>query len=421
MRYALILMEEMGIKLTEKELLVRKIENGIVVDHIPAEKSFLVLKFLKIDPKAKVVVATNVDSTKYGKKDIIKIEGRYLTSKEIDLISLVAPTATIDYIENWKVKKKHKVKLPDVIKGVFKCPNLFCSTNNEYKPQRTKFKVLSTEGDIRKTMLQCSYCNSFLYYGTIVDFLTSNAFSLEGGLVSREKIEKTFLDILIKKGALKIASDQDELFILQSGRPSPYFINMGALTEGESLAKIKWAFASYIALLLEEKKLDDFDFVFGPAYKGISLASLICEGLNELFGMQKRYMYDRKEEKVYGDKTDRVIVGAEYFKPGQRILIVDDVITTGRTKVKALEKLKQLGEHEVVGMVVAVDRQEKMGDAIKVENKSAVDYLQDKFGFRVYSVLNIQSIFNLIKDKLTKEMKRSWIEYYEKYGAIKLR
>jgi len=184
---------------------------------------------------------------------------------------------------------------------------------------------------------------------------------------------------------------------------------------------VKWAFASYIALLLEQGQIEDFDYVFGPSYKGISLATLTCEGLNELYGMDKRYMYDRKEEKEYGDlSADRVIVGAAYFKPGQRILVVDDTITTGTTKVETIEKLKLLGNHKVVGVIIAVDRQEKMGDTVKIEERGAVQYLEEVLGLKVFSVQNIKTIYNLIKDSLDPEIRSMWADYYNRYGTEKL-
>jgi orotate phosphoribosyltransferase len=148
---------------------------------------------------------------------------------------------------------------------------------------------------------------------------------------------------------------------------------------------------------------------------------LACEGLNELYGMDKRYMYDRKEEKAYGDTSaDRVIVGAGFFKPGQRILVVDDTITTGATKIDTFEKLKLLGPHKVVGLVVAVDRQEKMGDAEKVEERGAAEYIEEELGVRVYSIQNVEGIYRIIRDSLDEEMRRLWVEYYAKYGTVTL-
>lgn len=408
--------------MSDRQLLVSKIKDGIVVDHIPAGKAFLVLKLLKQDPKARTVIALNVDSRRLGKKDLIKIEGTYLTSREIDLIALVAPSATVNIIEDWRVKEKRRLKPPEEVKGVFKCPNPLCPTNARYNPPRTRFRV-EAKGPIEAAKLHCTYCGSTLYYGTLLDYINSPDFALEGGgLVSKEKIQRVFLDLLIEKGALRLAPSPEEPFILKSGRPSPYFINLGALTDGDSLAKLKWAFASYIALLLEQGAIEDFDYVFGPSYKGISLAALTCEGLKELYGMDKRYMYDRKEAKAYGDvSADRVIVGAGYFKPHQRILVVDDTITTGATKVQTLEKLKLLGDHKVVGVVIAVDRQERMGDAERVEEKSAVEYLEEEMGLKVFSIENVKTIYDLIKDGLDEEMRRLWIDYYKKYGVIDLK
>ena len=407
--------------MSDRQLLVSKIENGIVIDHIPAGKAFLVLRMLKVDPKARALIAQNVESRSQGTKDFIKIEGSYLTSREVDLIAFVAPQATINIIEDWTVKEKRRIHRPEQIEGIFKCPNPLCPTNARYTPPRTKFNV-EGDGDVESIRLHCTYCGSILYYGSILEDIESQDFTLEGGgLVSKEKIEQVFLDILVRKGALRLPSNPDEPFILKSGRPSPYFINLGALTDGESLAAVKWAFASYIVLLMEQGLLGDFDYVFGPSYKGISLATLTCEGLNELYGMDKRYMYDRKEEKDYGDMSaDKVIVGAGYFEQGQRILVVDDTITTGATKVESIEKLKLLGDHTVVGLIIAVDRQEKMGDIVNIEEYGAVEYLEQELGLKVFSIQNIETIYSLIKDSLDEDMRRLWLDYYNKYGTERL-
>lgn len=148
----------------EEKLLVSKIVKGTVIDHIPAGRGFLVQKILRIDPTSRVVIVANVESTKYGKKDVMKVEGKYLTPKEVNVISLIAPNASINKIENSKVIEKSDVKFPEMIEEVLKCPNLSCITNSENEPIVTKFvKVGNT--------LQCHYCDSLLKQEEIVNNL----------------------------------------------------------------------------------------------------------------------------------------------------------------------------------------------------------------------------------------------------------
>ncbi|MFA6048606.1 MAG: orotate phosphoribosyltransferase [Candidatus Micrarchaeia archaeon] len=235
------------------------------------------------------------------------------------------------------------------------------------------------------------------------------------------EIKKQLLDMLVQKQALKISKTTSDLFTFKSGRKSPNFANIGSLTDGESLSFLRKAFAKNVHDLVQSGEMEDFDFVFGPAYKGIPLATLLCDGLHEAYGWNKRMLYDRKEAKNYGDKaSDQTIVGAGFFKPGSRILVIDDVITTGGAKLDALEKIRQLGECKVVGIAIAVDRQEKMGDAEKVEALSAIQSIEKNFGIKTFPLLKMQDIFALVSPTLSPEIRKAWVEYYDKYGAITL-
>jgi aspartate carbamoyltransferase regulatory subunit len=117
--------------MSEEQLLVRRIKEGTVIDHIDAGKALLVLRALNITGKEgnTVTVAMNVPSMKLGKKDIIKIENRSLTSYETDEIALIAPHATINIISEYKIREKWRVELPDELIGIFDCPNSMCVSN----------------------------------------------------------------------------------------------------------------------------------------------------------------------------------------------------------------------------------------------------------------------------------------------------
>lgn len=390
---------------TSNKLLVRRIQKGIVIDHITPCKGILVLNFLNPDPEARVVLVKNVESSKYGKKDLIKIEGEYLTSSQIDILALISPTSTVNVIDEWQVKEKKRVKPPKELLGVIDCRNPACTS----KGRNSRF-IVNVKEPIEHSYFECKACSSRIFYQDAIDEIIRKASS--GVLVSRKRIEREFLNLLLKKGALRLGGP----FKLKSGRMSPYFINLGVLNDGESLSKLRWILAGFTAILLNEGLIHDFEFIFGPSYKGINLAALTCEGLNEFFRLNKRYLYDRKEIKGYGDLAmDRQIVGGEFFRPGQRILIVDDTITTGQTKIKSIEKLRTLGEHKVVGVIVGVDRQEVADDG-----KGAVQYLEDLLGVKVYPILTAKTIYSLIKDELSEDDRSAWKEYYDKYGVVKL-
>lgn len=141
-------------KESRKELKVSAIENGTVIDHIPAQSLFQVIKILNLGKSGEqVLFGTNLESQKYGKKGIIKVSNKFFKSDEINKIALVAPTATLIVIKDYKVSEKKQVEIPDQIQKIVKCFNPNCITNSEAVP--TEFEVVKNEEVLK---LQCHYC-----------------------------------------------------------------------------------------------------------------------------------------------------------------------------------------------------------------------------------------------------------------------
>ncbi len=142
--------------MSERELHVSKIESGTVIDHITAGQALNVLALLGIDGSAgeAVSVAMNVPSGRLGRKDVVKVENRELSQEELDVLSLIAPDATINIIRNFEVLEKDRVDRPEAVQGVLKCPNRDCITNTD-EPVETRFEVLD-EG------VRCEYCGTII-------------------------------------------------------------------------------------------------------------------------------------------------------------------------------------------------------------------------------------------------------------------
>ena len=137
-----------------KELKVSAIENGTVIDHIPAQQVFQVFKILNLHKSnQQILFGTNLDSKKYGKKGIIKVRNKFFESDEINKIALVAPTATLIVIRNYNVVEKKNVEIPDRVRKIVKCFNPNCITNNESIP--SDFEVIKNEEELK---LRCHYC-----------------------------------------------------------------------------------------------------------------------------------------------------------------------------------------------------------------------------------------------------------------------
>lgn len=137
----------------KKELVVSAIDNGTVIDHIPAGEVYKVVKILNLDEyQDEVLIGTNLKSKKYGTKGIIKVKNKFFEEKEVSKIALIAPNATLIVIRNYEVVEKRKLDIPDRVKNIVKCINPNCITNIE--DIETDFRIVEKE----PLKLQCHYC-----------------------------------------------------------------------------------------------------------------------------------------------------------------------------------------------------------------------------------------------------------------------
>jgi aspartate carbamoyltransferase regulatory subunit len=137
----------------EKELQVKALKNGTVIDHIPSEYLFKVVFLLQLERvNNQITIGNNLNSKLMGRKGIIKVSDRYFSEEELSRIALIAPSAKINIIKNFEVIEKKILSLPDSFSGIVKCPNPKCITNNE--PMKNRFEVISKN----PIVLKCPYC-----------------------------------------------------------------------------------------------------------------------------------------------------------------------------------------------------------------------------------------------------------------------
>ncbi len=211
-----------------------------------------------------------------------------------------------------------------------------------------------------------------------------------------QQYQKDFVDFMLKIGALKFGE-----FTLKSGRVSPYFFNAGSFNTGEHLSKL----GRFYAQAIVENGLK-FDVLFGPAYKGIPLATACAMALNDAFNKNIPYSFNRKEAKTHGEGGD--IVG--HALQGD-ILIIDDVITAGTAIREAMDIISANGA-TAKGVLVAVDRQEKgKGD------KSAIQEVEENFGITVLSIINLGHLIDYLKQGDDKALIERIEDYRNQYGV----
>lgn len=196
-------------------------------------------------------------------------------------------------------------------------------------------------------------------------------------------------------------------FTLKSGRKAPYFINTGNYKTGAQLAKLGGFYADCIM----EHNID-VECLFGPAYKGIPLASCAAIALAEKYNKDVSFCFDRKEVKDHGEGG--LFVGKQPAK-GEKVVIIEDVMTSGKAMAEVYPKLKSAADVDITGMVITVDRMER---ALEGE-KSAVQAVYEKYGVPVYSIVNMEDIIQGIRDEVIpgKEHLDAMLAYREQYGV----
>ncbi len=214
--------------------------------------------------------------------------------------------------------------------------------------------------------------------------------------------KQQFIKFMVENGVLKFGE-----FTLKSGRKAPYFINTGNYKSGAQLARL----GEYYAQCIQENHIEAQTLV-GPAYKGIPLSVATAVALDYKFGKDLNYCFDRKEVKDHGEGG--LFVGKQ-FEDGEKVIIIEDVMTSGKALREILPKLKAAANVEVAGMVISVDRMERGLES----NLSAVQEVYRDFGIKVYSIVTMADIIAAIEDGIIagKEYLDAMKAYRAQYGV----
>ena len=218
-----------------------------------------------------------------------------------------------------------------------------------------------------------------------------------------EQYKKDFIEFMLESGVLKFGE-----FTLKSGRKSPFFMNAGGYVTGSQLKKLGEFYARAIA----SKYGTDFDVLFGPAYKGIPLAVVTAIAFEELYGKEIRYCSDRKEEKDHG--ADKGSFLGSKLKDHDRVVMIEDVTTSGKSMEETVPKVKGAADVEIVGLMVSLDRQEKgKGE------QSALQEVSQLYGFPTAAIMEMSEVIEYLKEagQLDEAMQKALDDYYAIYGA----
>jgi orotate phosphoribosyltransferase len=223
-----------------------------------------------------------------------------------------------------------------------------------------------------------------------------------------ENYKKEFIDFMVECNVLKFGD-----FTLKSGRKSPFFMNAGAYVTGGQLKRL----GEYYAKAIHDNFGDDFDVLFGPAYKGIPLSVVTAVAYSELYGKEIRYTSNRKEIKDHGDTG--ILLGSK-IGDGDRVVMIEDVTTSGKSMEETVPIVKSCGDVKIVGLMVSLNRME-VGLSGK---KAALDEITETYGFPAKAIVTMEEVTEALYNKecngkilINDEIKARIDAYYEEYGA----
>ncbi len=222
-----------------------------------------------------------------------------------------------------------------------------------------------------------------------------------------EQYKQEFIEFMVDSDVLKFGE-----FTLKSGRKSPFYMNAGSYVTGTQLRKL----GEYYAKAIHDNYGDDFDILFGPAYKGIPLSVATTMAFSELYGKEIKYCSNRKEVKDHGDAG--ILLGSPIVD-GDRVVIIEDVTTSGKSIEETFPIIRAQADVKILGLMVSLNRMERGKGS-----KGALQEIQETYGFLANAIVTIQEVTEYLYNREYKgkiyiddEIKTALDVYYQQYGV----
>lgn len=224
-----------------------------------------------------------------------------------------------------------------------------------------------------------------------------------------EQYKQDFIKFMTECNVLRFGD-----FTLKSGRKSPFFMNAGLYVTGSQLARL----GEFYAEAIHENFGDDFDVLFGPAYKGIPLSVTTAMAYSRLYGKEIRYCSNRKEIKDHGDSG--IMLGSP-LQDGDRVVIIEDVTTSGKSIQETFPIITAQADIKIKGMMVSLNRLER---GLEHTDKTALDELQEQYGFPAKAIVTMKDVIEMLYNKpvdgrviIDDDIKATLDAYYREYGV----